>query len=446
MEQHLIKTDATLTTDTSTLFQELPSLQTSTCLFKHCLLACLPNHSYTDVLTSPLPPQHQDPFCRQTPHTQRIDLLTKNALKYATGHSNITPSSLQLSQLPTRHEGCGLYDSKFSTSSAFIFQCIRCIRYATTGIRFTKDHCVILPTSITSLYTNWPTLSLPFFQHLQAEINILVPFHPELSNLKDPNSFLANEAPLPTLQQFLLIPGTPSIIKRFLHFVPPEHTLHYASARQSFTMQAVLDSSRLKQDHHLSNDKFRITLCCHFRLPIISSPLPKCNCGTILDPYGDHLFSCKSHSKTTIHNKFRDSFFLILKEISPLSSLIRTHHGIGIEPKGLLPNFPSTNRPADVALKLHPHYANALQPSPFQIAAIDCTIIPPIIEDTAHDDSPPLAPNDSSPTQPDDPLITILPTNPPLPQPPPSPDPDLFLDPSTSTLRSHHFIYELKTF
>eukprot|EP00978_Attheya_sp_CCMP212_P021192 scaffold61663_cov51-Attheya_sp.AAC.1 len=217
MEQHLIKTDATLTTDTTTLSQELPSLQTSTCLFKHCLLARLPYHSYTDVLTSPLPPQHQDPFCRQTPHTRRIDLLTKNALKYATGHSNITPSSLlQLSQLSPRHGGCGFYDSKFFSSSAFISQCIRSIRYATTGIRFTKDHCVILPTSITSLYTNWPTSSLLFFQHLQAEINILIPFHPELSDLEDPNSFLTNEAPLPTLQQFLLVPGTPSIIKRFL--------------------------------------------------------------------------------------------------------------------------------------------------------------------------------------------------------------------------------------
>jgi hypothetical protein len=108
-----------------------------------------------------------------------------------------------------------------------------------------------------------PTSSLPFFQLLQAEINIIVPFHPDLSNLEDPNSFLANKAPLPALQQFLLLPGAPSITKQFLCFVPPEHTLHYASARQSFTMQAVLDSSRLKQDHCLSNNRFRITLCCH---------------------------------------------------------------------------------------------------------------------------------------------------------------------------------------
>jgi hypothetical protein len=48
--------------------------------------------------------------------------------------------------------------------------------------------------------------------------------------------------------------------------------------------------------------------------------------------------------------------------------------------KGFLPHFPNNRRPADVTLKLHPHHADLLHPSPFQIAAIDSTIIPPLID------------------------------------------------------------------
>jgi hypothetical protein len=359
METHLIRTDEKLTTDTVTLFQELPSLQTSTCLFKHCLLARLPYHSYTDVLTTPLPPRHLDPFCRQTPHTRRIDLITRQALKHSTGHPDISHSSLQLAQLPTRHGGCGFYDPKFSTSAAFIAQCIRSIRYATSGIVFSKDHRHRLPSSIQSTYANWTSSSLPFFQHLLTEINIFIPIHPDLSTSDDPITLLTVEKSLSSIQTFLLKPGLPSIIERFLRFSPPEHTLHFASTRQSYSMQAILDSSCLKSDYLLSNDRFRITLRRHFRFPIISTPLPSCKCGTTLDPYGDHIFSCLRISKAKAHNKIRDCFFLILKEIAPIAKLTRTSHCIGVEPKGLLPNFP-TNRPADVALKLNSNYANPL--------------------------------------------------------------------------------------
>jgi hypothetical protein len=168
-----------------------------------------------------------------------------------------------------------------------------------------------------------------------------------------------------------------------------------------------------------------VTLCRHFRFPLISTPTPPCKCGQPLDVYGDHLFACHRLSKSRAHNKIRDCLFYILKEIAPLANLIRTPHCVGIETKGLLPQFP-THRPADVALKLHPHYADRLHPSPLTLAAIDCTLIP-LLEESA---PPPLVP--PPPPLPPEPDPTI-----PTPIPP---------DPSSSSLRKHHFRYEFNKF
>jgi hypothetical protein len=125
MTQSLTTTDEQLTSDTHELFTNLPSLQTSTTLFKHCLLTCLPYQAYTDVLTSPLPATHTDPHCRQTAHTRRVDRITKTALSYSTGHENIPAHVVQLAQLPTRHGGLGFFHAKYSTSASFISQAIR---------------------------------------------------------------------------------------------------------------------------------------------------------------------------------------------------------------------------------------------------------------------------------------------------------------------------------
>eukprot|EP00978_Attheya_sp_CCMP212_P023518 scaffold72283_cov56-Attheya_sp.AAC.1 len=100
---------------------------------------------------------------------------------------------------------------------------------------------------------------------------------------------------------------------------------------------------------------------------------------------------------------------------------------------GLLPKFP-TNRPADVALKLHPHYADRLHPSPHIFAAIDCTIIPLLQPSTPSSSTPP-------PTPP------LIPPPPPLP---PEPDPmgvtPIPSDPSSPALFKQHFRYEFNKF
>jgi hypothetical protein len=70
-----------------------------------------------------------------------------------------------------------------------------------------------------------------------------------------------------------------------------------------------------------------------------------------MDKYGDHLFNCIKHAKTSMHNRIQDSLFLVLRNICPYAALTQIRHDTAREPSGMLPNFPFL-RPADIAVKL----------------------------------------------------------------------------------------------
>jgi hypothetical protein len=88
------------------------------------------------------------------------------------------------------------------------------------------------------------------------------------------------------------------------------------------------------------------------RLPLLPAPY-RCPCGGVIDIYGDHLFSCPRFSKINLHNRVRDSWYLMLSHIAPLAQLASTSADITCEPCGLVPQF-HTIRPADVAIRLPP--------------------------------------------------------------------------------------------
>jgi hypothetical protein len=97
---------------------------------------------------------------------------------------------------------------------------------------------------------------------------------------------------------------------------------------------------------------FQLALLRKLRLPL--SQLPSiCLCGRPIDPYGDHFFSCLRFSKLLLHNRVRDIFFQVLKNLAPLADLTCSKADVAREPPGLLPDYP-TLRPADVALRLIP--------------------------------------------------------------------------------------------
>jgi hypothetical protein len=84
------------------------------------------------------------------------------------------------------------------------------------------------------------------------------------------------------------------------------------------------------------------------------------------------IFSlCPRSSKTNLHNRVPDSWYLMLSHIASLAQLASTSTDIACEPSGLVPQFPSI-RPAAVAIRLLP---GAL-PEPVSHLLLDFTIIP----------------------------------------------------------------------
>jgi hypothetical protein len=84
-----------------------------------------------------------------------------------------------------------------------------------------------------------------------------------------------------------------------------------------------------------------------------------------------------------MHNRLRDSFYLILSHLAPYAKYTTTTADVALEPTGLIPSFP-TLRPADVALRLIPGSIHA----PLSHLLLDVTIIPmPSFKPTLTNDS-----------------------------------------------------------
>jgi hypothetical protein len=100
-----------------------------------------------------------------------------------------------------------------------------------------------------------------------------------------------------------------------------------------------------------------------------------CRSKALLDPYGDHLFSCQAASKIPIHNRLRDTCFHILTKLAQIANITSTVTDVQLEPPNVLPSYP-TLRPADIGLQLipSPNAQNLHDSDPF--LAIDITITP----------------------------------------------------------------------
>ena len=82
-------------------------------------------------------------------------------------------------------------------------------------------------------------------------------------------------------------------------------------------------------------------------------PTPSCRCGALLDPFGDHFFSCASTSKQALSNTLRNTLWALCHTTTTLADLTTTSTDVLLEPHNLAPSFPKA-RPADVGIRLLP--------------------------------------------------------------------------------------------
>jgi hypothetical protein len=162
----------------------------------------------------------------------------------------------------------------------------------------------------------------------------------------------------------------------FQAYSPSDIHPYLPSLLSPLTSIPLTSMSRRTPSNRFTNDEFRILLQRKLRVPIFSPTFHErqCTCRTrpILDPYGDHFFSCTAASKTPLHNQMRDTVFHILSKLGPIANLVRTHTDVLLESPNLLLTFP-TLRPADIGIHILPKPSYTSHESPEPYLAINIT-------------------------------------------------------------------------
>jgi hypothetical protein len=245
------------------------------------------------------------------------------------------------------------------------------LRYAKHGITRTNGHTLQLPT-----------LHQHALQHAQYK-QILEHYAPTflpIINHKDKTNYtlpdFIQNASLHGMQRYFYHTYQQSVKQNFHLHSPPDIHPYLPSLLSPLTSIPLASMSRRTPTNRFSNDEFRILLQRKLRLPIFSPTVQErhCTCRTrpILDPYGDHLFSCTAASKSPMHNHIRDTLYHIFTKLGPIAQLVRTPTDIVLEPPTLLPTFP-TLRPADIGIQLLPRPAYSKHEYPEPYLAIDIT-------------------------------------------------------------------------
>ena len=135
--------------------------------------------------------------------------------------------------------------------------------------------------------------------------------------------------------------------------------------------KTLLKLCRQIKENKINNEDFILSIKRRHRMHIMERNKPiTCKCGTNIDSYGNHLFSCTYHSKMKLHNHIRNTIHVITQNIGTHTNFIKSKDACQKEETGLISTYPSIHL-GDITL--HPTMTsnNKIQRI---IIAIDCTI------------------------------------------------------------------------
>ena len=321
--------------------------------FRHFADAALP----TTTLT--IPEGGYSPFIRSIFNTayQFLSSLADTA--------HLPPHSWAIATLPLRQGGLAFHDPTAQALPSFLRPILRTIRCAKLGVPvrdfavLARDPLVLeseaitwvpLPAHIRSLFSDWQSSSTPFLQRFNQ---LIIPYLQFADPQCDCQLLLDPHAkPLTTIkrahQQWLL--------KRYnsKRSSFPQSFLQAESSLRSPLISKALTQLPLKYAAYRTTPfLFVLALKRKLRLPLFPRPQKCTLCAKTCDIWGDHAFYCFNNSKTILHHRVRDSFFLIFTHLCTHAQLTSTDTSIALEPSGLLPQYP-TLRPGDVVIRTNP--------------------------------------------------------------------------------------------
>jgi hypothetical protein len=359
---------------TQQLFHRIHDHQTQLALLKHCAIPSIMHLLATHLYHLHTPNMTTDISQWDSESTLAIRITIHHAIATITQQTTLPYHTIPIIHLPATLGGLGIRDPITSTIPAYITTVACSIRYATHGITINNIPHELAPIhQQTILHDRYNTI----LQHYAPTFLPLVP-RSTASNLPPLtlHEFL-KDTPLPGLQCHLYHHHQTTIHQNIsLHMPTHIHAILPSLLTPLISLPLCSMSQRIPTNH-FTNDELRILLQRKLRLPIFSPSHHHqhciCHAKSILDPFGDHLFSCTLASKTPIHNYLRDTIYHILaKLVGPLANIVRTSADVLIEPPTLLPTHP-TLHPADIGLHIlpPPNYHSSQTPTPY--LAIDVT-------------------------------------------------------------------------
>ena len=303
-------------------------------------------------------------------------------------HDQLPEYAWQIATTPTGLGGLGFLDTESRMHRTFSAPLANTIRSMSQGIipntvstnnELTKNILITLPRYFTTLFKDWQSNSSRIFQKYKLITNQYI----ENETMSDNVSNVQETPQNITLTSFTLsLPLNPTTkhIQKGINIqrhqtiwptLPPDVKKHFPSLLSCLTSIPVGMSTRTDSSNHFSIDEFRIYLQRKLRIPLWPPPPKICTCGKQIDKFGDHFFVCPHASKHELHNRIRDSAYVICKHIFPLIS-DSSRDDVHKELPHIFNKAPQL-RPGDVVIK-HPLNSKA---EPHSTTLIDVTIIPP---------------------------------------------------------------------
>jgi hypothetical protein len=336
---------------TRRLFHKLQDHQTQLAITKHCILPSIQHLLATHVYHTFGTNTNQDLHNWNSNTATQLRFTILNIVAKITNTPILPLHATPIIHLPAKIGGLGIRDPIATAVPAALITFTRSIRYAHYGIPCGTT--TIKPAQIhrQCFQTSMHRPIIEFFA------DTLLPALPE--NQKKPTTIenFIQHTQLNGIQRHLYQQHQKSVKNELPQLLAPEISDLLPSLLSPLTSIPLLSLSRRVESNRIPNVHFRILLQRKLRLPVLPPSLHYkpciCRSKSLLDPYGDHLFSCTGASKIPMHNRLRDTCFHILSKIAPIANLVTTTTDIQLEPPNVLPSHP-TLRPADIGIRPTP--------------------------------------------------------------------------------------------
>jgi hypothetical protein len=363
------------------LNSQITDHQTRLKLFNTCILQKLPHLLNSDAM-------HHLPldFDPETWPTYAcvlglgIHKLIEKFLRQLLQNKNIPDHSKCISHLHTNKGGLGLLFPRHRACSDYVITMTATIKRAQHGFTINPD---ITPTIL------HPSIADLFDMSTNTHSSCLQRYHillPTIANIACSEKCPPHER----TQHFQTKLSTHSMRSRIKQYcanslealtyettflTAPEHTNLLPSILAPQTSYPLVSMNRSNKNNRLPNWSFDIAIRRKLRLPIYDNTNPPlCSCGKTHDPYGDHTFCCRKHSKLLAHNFIRDNWATNLQPAISLAGYITPTSPLQTERPNLTPNNISA-RPFDFSFDPDPNPTDLNVCScPYSIIGADITI------------------------------------------------------------------------